>query len=353
MFTISNDVKLDFQDVQLVPQFSSVSSRKLVKLSRNFVMPVSGATLDNVGIIAANMDGVGTFEAARVLAKHNVMTALHKNYSADELVKFFNRHSYLQREPEEAIDYTFYSMGISDTDYEKFTAVRAHVPLDNICIDVANGYMDVFYDYVARIRSENPYSTIMVGNVVTPEAVQKAYYAGADIVKLGIGPGAMCTTRLMTGVGYPQLSCILDCVEAADECGVYLCSDGGCSQPAHVAVAIAAGADFVMLGTMLAGTDEGGGTVVNDKVQFYGMSSTTANNKHFGGLKNYRSSEGRTAMIPYKGSMESVIKNILGGLASTCTYTGCRLLAELPFKAKAIRVSNSHNRAYEQYTVGN
>lgn len=344
MLEVSNDVKLDFTDVLLVPHFSSIDSRSKVNLLKTFVMPHSNAEIRSTGIIAANMDGVGTFEAAKILYEHDVMVAIHKNYSAEDLIHFFQS---------EESDLSFYSMGISDADYSKFEIVKKSAPIESVCIDVANGYMDVFYDYIKRIRDENPFITIMVGNVVTPEAVRKAYESGADIVKLGIGPGAMCTTRLQTGVGYPQLSCIMDCVQEADNCGVFICSDGGCSQPAHVAIAYAAGADFVMLGSMLAGTDEGGGEVVDGKVMFYGMSSKTANNKHFGGLKDYRSSEGRTTMIPYKGSMESVISNILGGLRSTCTYTGSRTLTELPFRAKAVRVNNTHNRAYETYTVGN
>ena len=344
MLEVSNEVKLDFTDVLLVPQFSSIDSRSKVNLFKTFEMPNSGAKFISTGIIAANMDGVGTFEAAAALAEHGVMTAIHKNYSAEALIDFFQS---------EASDLSFYSMGISEADYSKFEQVKKHAPIDAVCIDVANGYMDAFYEYIARIRDENPIVTIMVGNVVTPEAVRKAYEAGADIVKLGIGPGAMCTTRLQTGVGYPQLSCIIDCVQEADNCGVFICSDGGCSQPGHVAIAYAAGADFVMLGSMLAGTDEGGGEVVDGKVMFYGMSSKTANNKHFGGLKDYRSSEGRTTMIPYKGSIDGVIRNILGGIRSTCTYTGSRTLTELPFRAKAIRVNNTHNRAYEQFTTGN
>lgn len=344
MLEVSNEVKLDFTDVLLVPQFSSIDSRSKVNLIKTFKMPHSNASFTATGIIAANMDGVGTFEAAAALAEHGVMTAIHKNYSAESLINFFQSKD---------SDLSLYSMGIGETDYSKFELVKKHAPIDAVCIDVANGYMDTFYEYIARIRDENPIVTIMVGNVVTPEAVRKAYEAGADVVKLGIGPGAMCTTRLQTGVGYPQLSCIMDCVQEADNCGVFICSDGGCSQPGHVAIAYAAGADFVMLGSMLAGTDEGGGEVVDGKVMFYGMSSKTANNKHFGGLKDYRSSEGRTTMIPYKGSMEGVIKNILGGIRSTCTYTGSRTLTELPFRAKAIRVNNTHNRAYEQFTTGN
>ena len=344
MLEIDYNTKLDFTDVLLKPRFSSIDSRSKVNLSRNYLMPYSTANLSSTGIIAANMDGVGTFEAAAVLAEHDCMTALHKHYAPDELINWFNKSK-------SAL--SFYSMGITEADYEKFNLVKKNAPIEHACIDVANGYMDGFYDFIARMRDENPFITLMVGNVVTPEAVTKAYDSGADIVKLGIGPGAMCTTRLMTGVGYPQLSCIMDSVQAADECGVYICSDGGCSQPGHVAIAIAAGADFVMLGTMLAGTDEGGGEIVDGKVMFYGMSSKTANHKHSGGLKDYRSSEGRTTMIPYKGPMDSVIKNILGGLRSTCTYVGAPTIAALPLKANAIRVNNTHNRAYESFTIGN
>lgn len=344
MFEVSNDIKLDFSDVRLVPRFSSIDSRSKVNLIKQLDTPISRQRLDTVGIIAANMDGVGTIDVAHTLAQHGVMTAIHKNYSEDELINFFNNPG---------SQLSFYSMGISDADYEKFNRVKAQAPIDMVCIDVANGYMDAFYEFILRIRFENPIITIMAGNVVTPEAVKKAYDSGADIVKLGIGPGAMCTTRTQTGVGYPQLSCIMDCVAAADECGIYLCSDGGCTNPGDVAIAFAAGADFVMLGTMLAGTDEGGGDVVDNKVMFYGMSSKTANNKHFGGLKDYRSSEGRTTMLPYKGTMDGVIGNILGGIRSACTYNGAHNLSMLPHVAKGIRVNNTHNRSFEQFTIGN
>lgn len=345
MLSISKEPKLDFTDVLLVPRFTSVSSRKQINLNKQLIMPHSRQVISSTaGIIAANMDGVGTIEVASELNRHGVMTALHKNYSVEQLSEFFNSDD---------SNLSFYSMGISEADYQKFEEVKKKAPILMVCIDVANGYMDAFYEYIARIRDENPLVTIMVGNVVTPEAVRKAYTSGADIVKLGIGPGAMCTTRLQTGVGYPQLSCILDCIQEADNCGIFVCSDGGCSQPGHVSIALAAGADFVMLGSMLAGTDEGGGNIVDGKVQFYGMSSKTANEKHFGGLKEYRSSEGRTTMIPYKGAMESVIQNILGGIRSTCSYLGANSVIELPFCSTAVRVNNTHNRAYETYTTGN
>lgn len=353
MFEVSNDVKLDFSDVRLEPRFSSIDSRSKVVMTREFHMPHSGDVIKGMGIIAANMDGVGTFAVAHRLAQHEVFTAIHKNYSVVELVDFYMEHDQYGR-TRGAVN-SFYSMGITDADYDKLRIVSKTpgVVIDKICIDVANGYMDDFYEFIKRIRNDYPFVTLMVGNVVTPEAVTKAHEYGADIVKLGIGPGAMCTTRLQTGIGYPQLSAIMDCRQAADEAGILLCSDGGCANSGDVAIAIAAGADFVMLGTMLAGTDEGGGDVVDGKVMFYGMSSKTANTKHFGGLKDYRSSEGRTAMIPYKGAMDDVIRNILGGIRSTCTYTGCLSIGELPYRAKANRVNNTHNRAYEHYTIGN
>lgn len=347
MIEISNDIKLDFDNVRIEPKFGSIESRSEVVLRKTFHMPHSGEELYGTGIIAANMDGVGTFEVAKVLAKNECFTALHKNYSADELIDFYREVDV------ETDNFVFYSMGINAVDYEKFVYVKERALVDKICIDVANGYMDKFYDFIHRMRDEFPYLTIMVGNVVTGEAVEKAYEHGADIVKLGIGPGGMCTTRTQTGVGYPQLSCILDSVQAADECGVFICSDGGCSVPGHVSIAYAAGADFVMLGSMLAGTDEGGGEIIDGKIQFYGMSSKTANEKHFGGLKDYRSSEGRTVMMPYRGSMQKTIENILGGVRSACTYTGSKYLTELPFRSKFNRVYATHNRAYEQYTVGN
>ncbi len=341
---LSNEIKLDFDDVMLEPRFGGLPSRSLVKLTTKITAPRSGETFNVVPIIAANMDGVGTIEVARELYKHNVMCALTKHYDVDTLVEFFSSE-------ESAL--SFYSMGINSTDWDKFVEINEKIPIKRCCIDVANGYQDSFYDFIKQVRIYSPYITIMAGNVVTSVAVERAAQAGADIIKIGIGGGAQCTTRLMTGVGYPQLSAIIETKNSTLLNDVLLCSDGGCTVPGDVSKAIAAGANLVMLGTMLAGTDEGGGDIVDGKVLFYGMSSKTANNKHFGGLKNYRSSEGRTTMIPYKGTMADTIGHILGGIASTCTYVGANTLAELPQKAYAIRVNNTHNKSSEKYTIGN
>lgn len=347
---ISNERKLDFSDVLLVPQRGGPSSRSLVVLERNFLAPYSGATLSGNGVIAANMDGVGTFAVANTLSKYGVHTALTKNLNETDLINFFREG--IETDEDHAADYSFYSMGIGDADLEKFNRVMKQVTLQRVCIDVANGYMDNFYDFISLLREQHPDLTIMAGNVVTPEGVEDVYGAGADIVKVGIGSGGVCTTRLIAGVGYPQFSAVSECAEAADELGVLVCSDGGCVEPGDVAKAIAGGADFVMLGSMLAGTTEGGMVDENGDVQFYGMSSKTANDKHFGGLKNYRSSEGRTVKMNYKGDMSGVIQRVLGGITSACTYSACHYLEELPIKAIFAKVNNTHNRSLEAATIG-
>lgn len=370
MRKLYQEKQLDFDEVLLVPSFAergvNLDSRSKANLIVTVKTPISNRTLCGVPIIAANMDGVGTFEVARALARHKCFTALHKHYDADALIDFLTVRNDCHDEGDLffdcgskcVADYTFYSMGINEADIDKFNVVNRQVGIKNICVDVANGYMHKFYDFLARLRENNPDAVIMAGNVVTPEAVQAAYRAGVDIVKLGIGSGATCRTRTQTGVGFPQFSCIQKCVEYLHSHYMYyqnpplLCSDGGCVNPGDVAKAIAAGANFVMLGSMLSGTDEGGGDIIDGKIQFYGMSSKTANEKHSGGLQNYRSSEGRTVMVPYKGTMDNVIENILGSLRSTCTYLGEQNLKDLGQDASYIEVTSTHNRSLLQYTTG-
>lgn len=367
MRKLYNETQLDFDDVLLVPDFApegvDLSSRSKANLTVQYQTPVSNRKICGVPIIAANMDGVGTMEVARALAKHRAFTALHKHYSVDELVNFFRPNNDCHDEGDSffgcgsgcVADYSFYSMGINDHDLDKLNEVKRQVPIKNICVDVANGYMHKFYDVLSRLREENPDAIIMAGNLVTSGAAVRAYKAGVDIVKLGIGSGATCRTRTQTGVGFPQFSCVLNCAEELTELyskGPLICSDGGCVEPGDVAKAVAAGANFVMLGSMLAGTDEGGGNLVDGKVQFYGMSSKTANEKHSGGLQNYRSSEGRTVMVPYKGSMDEVITNVLGGLRSVCTYLGTQSVMNLHEYAEYIEVNSTHNLSLLKYTVG-
>ena len=356
--------QLDFNDILLVPSIAEdgvdVDSRSKVNLTRRIVTPYSSQVMTGIPIIAANMDGVGTFRVADALHNVGCYTALHKHHSIESLVEFYSSNN------EAAVDLgfsnennnVFYSMGSNEADYNKFTSIKntlldKGVRIPNICFDVANLYSKSFHKIIERIRHENPTTVIMAGNVVTLEAVEALGNIGVDIVKLGIGPSSVCTTRTQTGVGYPQLSCIMNIASRIGDSGPLLCSDGGCNNPGDFSKAFAAGADFVMTGSMLAGTDEGGGRVVDGMVEFYGMSSKTANEKHFGGLQGYRSSEGRTVRIPYKGSINSVIQDILGGIRSTCTYVGVNSLEDLEHKARYVRVNNNINRSFEKYTVGN
>ena len=340
---IENDVKLDYNNVLIRPKRSTLGSRKEVDLNRSFAFRNSLNNYTGIPIMAANMDGVGTEEVALTLAKNDIFTCLAKSYHVEDIVEFFKPYD-PQRSENVAM-----SIGITDLDAEKFEAVYAQLGtiLKYVCIDVANGYSERFSNFVRKFRKQYPYITIIAGNVVTGEMTEELILNGADIVKVGIGPGSVCTTRIQTGVGYPQLSAVIECADAAHGLGGHIIADGGCTTPGDVAKAFAAGADFVMLGGMLAGHDEGGGDVINGKVTFYGMSSKAANDKHFGGLKEYRSSEGREVSIDYKGDINTTMQNILGGLRSACTYAGAQKLKQLSKCTTFIRCNDTHNRIYE------
>lgn len=380
---LETDVKLDYKDVLIRPKRSTLGSRKEVELQREYTFrnwtPDFPDNIEDrhwmgIPIMAANMDGVGTFAMADVLASQGMFTCLVKTYTADELVEFFDTDDYLRT------NHVAMSIGITDSDEQKFRDVydRADGNLKYVCIDVANGYSNRFRDFVAEMRKTYPHIVIIAGNVVTGEMTEELILAGADIVKVGIGPGSVCTTRIQTGVGYPQLSAVIECGDAAHGLGGHIIADGGCTCPGDVAKAFAAGADFVMLGGMLAGHDEGGGEVITKRyktdelernplsqtkwqrrieekqfVQFYGMSSKSANEKHFGGLKDYRSSEGRTVLVPYRGAVENTVQDILGGVRSACTYAGAVKLKHLSKCTTFVRCTQTHNSVYEKVTIGN
>jgi GMP reductase len=335
---IEDEIKLDFSDVLIRPKRSTLASRKEVDLTRTYKFKHSGFEWTGVPVMASNMDGVGTIEMARALYKHQLFTCLVKSYAEDDLYELASKFGG---------NYFAVSTGTSDADFNKLKRILNSYPeVHFICIDIANGYSEHFGDYVARVRTEFPKATIIAGNVVTADMTQELILRGADIIKVGIGPGSVCTTRVQTGVGYPQLSAIIECADAAHGLGGHIIADGGCTCPGDIAKAFGAGADFVMLGGMLAGHDEGGGTVENDMVTFYGMSSDTAMNKHHGGVAEYRSSEGRTVSIPYRGAVKDTVLNILGGLRSTCTYVGAPTLKQLSKCTTFIRVSRQINDVF-------
>lgn len=371
---IESDVKLDYSSVLIRPKRSTLGSRKSVDLHRGFnfrnFKPVTDQPEQKhwrgVPIMASNMDGVGSFEVADKLAQDGMFTCLVKTYSAMQLVGFFDDPDKPQRK-----EFVAYSMGITEEDHDKFRLVYEQAPdIKYVCIDVANGYSERFLEFVKQFRTLYPHIVIIAGNVVTADQTQELILNGADIVKVGIGPGSVCTTRIKTGVGYPQLSAVIECADAAHGLGGHIIADGGCTCPGDVAKAFAGGADFVMLGGMLAGHDEGGGEVITKHfangeatkldngnflphyeekqfVQFYGMSSKAANDKHFEGLKEYRASEGRDVLVPYRGELKNTLQDILGGLRSTCTYAGAARLKHLSKCTTFVLVDNQYNKVYE------
>ena len=377
---IEEDVKLDYKDVLIRPKRSTLGSRKEVDLERGFsfrnyqppAMTMEDIRPDyrnwrGIPLMASNMDGVGTFEMANVLAEQKIMTCLVKTYTVPQLVNYFETGGVTP----ERTNYVAMSIGITEADHDKFRKVyeQTDTQLKYVCIDVANGYSERFAAFVKKFRTLYPHVVIIAGNVVTGEMTEELLLNGADIVKVGIGPGSVCTTRIQTGVGYPQLSAVIECADAAHGLGGHVIADGGCTCPGDIAKGFAGGADFVMLGGMLAGHDEGGGDIItkiyetnqvkktNDGffesvyeekqfVQFYGMSSKAANDKHFGGLKEYRASEGRDVLVPYRGSVMHSIQEILGGIRSTCTYAGAQRLKHLMRCTTFVRCTKQFNDVY-------
>jgi len=341
---IEHELKLDFKDVLIRPKRSTLTSRSDVDISREFAFRHAPAKYQGIPIIAANMDTTGTLEMARALASHGLSTALHKHYSVEGYVSFFQS---LERKSA-----AFYSMGVTRADETKFRQVleRAGEALQYVCIDVANGYHEGFVKFLERIRALAPGVVIMAGNVVTGEMTEELLLSGADIVKVGIGPGSVCTTRKMTGVGYPQLSAVIECADAAHGLGGLICADGGCTTPGDIAKAFGGGTDFVMLGGMLAGHAESGGELVERDGErykrFYGMSSRSAMAKYSGGVAEYRAAEGKEVLVPYRGEVAATVQEILGGVRSACTYVGARRLKELTKRTTFVRVTQQLNEVF-------
>ncbi|MGD9152873.1 MAG: GMP reductase [Gammaproteobacteria bacterium] len=342
---IDADIKLDFKDVLIRPKRSTLRSRAEVDLERKYTFRHSKLTWQGIPIIAANMDHTGTFAMAKVLSKSKVLTALDK----------FSTKEDWQAIDKSTLSYCFASSGTRDHDLKHLKEIMSAVDCPFICLDIANGYSQHFIDFVKKTRLAFPDKIIMAGNVVTGEMAEELTLSGADIVKIGIGPGSVCTTRKKTGVGYPQLSAIIECADAAHGLKGHICADGGCTNPGDVAKAFAAGADFVMLGGMFAGHDECSGEIFEKDgkkfKRFYGMSSKEAMMQYYGEVAQYRASEGKSVDVPYRGPVEQTLQDILGGLRSTCTYVGAEKLKELSKRTTFIRVTQQINEVYTAHEI--
>ena len=345
---IERDLKLTFDDVLIRPKRSTLISRSDVNLVREFTFRHTEETWDGVPIVAANMDTTGLFSIAEILQGHKMLTCTQKFYSTKEFSDAWGN----------GVNSEFIAVTCGSTD-ESFELLKRKMAtnkgLKMICIDVANGYREVFLNFVKKVRGAFPEKIIIAGNVATREMTEALILAGADIVKVGIGPGSVCTTRKVAGVGYPQLSAISECADAAHGLNGHVMSDGGCSSPGDVAKAFAAGADFVMLGGMLAGHDESGGELIEDSggsyKSFYGMSSAKAMETHYGEIADHRAPEGKEVRVPYRGPLEVTVQSILGGLRSACSYVGARRIKDLPKCTTFIRVSMTTNEVFQKFNV--
>jgi len=340
---IEEEIKLDYSDVLFRPKRSTLKSRKEVDLRRKYTFKYSHLDWQGIPIMASNMDGVGELDLALKLSSYKLLTALTKQHDVNQ-IKYLNNKKNIHK-------FVALSCGTSRDSYQRLNKIFSKYPnFQFICIDVANGYSENFSQFVSEVRKKHPKKTIIAGNVVTADMTQELILSGADIVKVGIGPGSVCTTRIQTGVGYPQLSAVIECADAAHGLGAHIIADGGCTCPGDVAKAFGGGADFVMLGGMLAGHKEGGGKVIRNNgkefIEFYGSSSEEANEKHYGGLANYRSSEGKKVKIAFRGKLDDTIRDILGGIRSSCTYVGAPTLKQLSKCTTFVRVNNQYNDTF-------
>ena len=345
---IESDLKLDYKDVLLKPKRSKLTSRKDVDMEREFNFLNSGKEFTGIPIIASSMDGVGTFSMAKILQNYKMLTVLRKHYEPEDW----------DNAVASGLDLNYVSIctgtnRIWDEDAPDFLTLKVvlekYPEIPFITIDVANGYHENFVDFVAQMREEFPEQTIIAGNVITAEMTEELILRGADIVKCGIGPGSVCTTRLMTGVGIPQFSGIIECADAAHGVGGQVIADGGCVYPGDVAKAFGAGSDFVMLGGMLAGHEESEIDILDGKMEFYGMSSDRAMEIHGARKDGYRGAEGKEIKIPYKGKVEDTMTEILGGVRSACTYIGATKIKDMPKCATFVQVLQQENQVFNLF----
>jgi len=353
---IEDDFKLDYSDVLIRPKRSTITSRFDVELERTYTFYHSHAEWTGVPIMASNMDTTGTFEMHEVLSEHKMVTCIARHYNklATNWSKYDGQNSSGPSDVKPRWEHSCVMSGISEEEISELIMIAKTFPVSFVGLDVANGYTKNFVDAVTQVRKSLPYATIIAGNVVTADMTAELILAGADIVKVGIGGGSVCTTRIKTGVGYPQLSAVIECADAAHGIGGHIIADGGCNSSGDMVKAFAAGADFVMIGGMLAGHEECDGILVFEDdvdepvgMEFYGMASQTAMDRHGHPNREYRGEEGKTVTVPYRGPVEYTANDILGGIRSACTYVGAKRLKDLPKCTTFVRVNNTHNRIYE------
>ena len=341
---IEDDIKLDYSDVLLRPKRSTLTSRYDVDITRTYKFKHSKAEWTGVPIMAANMDTVGTPEMHEKLLEYGMITCPARHFMKKDATWWR-----IGTTDNRVLGKNVCMMGgLDDIGH----LVINYLKWNFIGIDVANGYTISVIDAVKDLRNRLPNSIIVAGNVVTADMTQELILSGADIVKVGIGPGSVCTTRIKTGIGYPQLSAVIECADAAHGLNAHIIADGGCNSSGDIVKAFAGGADFVMIGGMLAGHDECDGEYIFEDdnqtpvgMKFYGMASESAMDRH-GNHNEYRGAEGKTVEVPYRGNVDDTVKDILSGIRSACTYVGAKRLKTLSKCTTFVRVNNTHNTIY-------
>lgn len=375
MTRILTEEHLDYSDILIKPKMgNNVNSRKDVNLTREYTFK-RGQIRKGLGIFNANMATVGNFATVKKLLKAGMFATLHKFYTAEEIVNFMKECQ------SEKIDYNnlFVTIGIRHwpEEFDKLKEIEdSGVWLkENICIDAPNFYIPEAYRILRKVREEYQEAVIMCGNIASSDICHKLLEY-ADILKIGIGSGAVCTTRKMTGCGVPMVSLILECADIAHSVNGMICADGGIVEVGDIAKAFCLNADFVMAGGMFAGTDEAEGEIITECIRsnrysyeeinnkqiplnpiydykkyklYYGMSSKLANNKFAGGMSNYKASEGREVLIPYTGPLDEILQDIRGGIASACTYIGAANVKNMSKCATLIKVNHTINKVFERY----
>ncbi len=343
--------KLDFSNVLIKPRYSKLNSRKDVDLNVSYTTKWAKKQLDGVPIFVSNMDTTGTFSMSIKCLEYKIYTAIHKHYSVQEWREFIELHKRLLPELKK---YIFISTGTRDQDYTKLIKIVKLTGIENICIDNANGYTKSFVSFVKEIRQKFPNSVIIAGSVATKFMGMKLLDAGADIIRFGIGSGSLCTTRMLTGIGVPQFSLILECAKFIRNNGGLFMSDGGATCPGDFVKAFGAGADFIMSGSMFYGHTECETEIRENKHTgekqciHYGMSSKQAMEKHYGEMANYRAEEGKVEIIKYKGNVSDTLNKILGGIRSGCTYTNSKNIVELHDNVRFIKVNQQTNEIFSK-----
>ena len=341
---LDQNIHLDYADVLLKRKRSTLSSRKNVELTRTFTFRNSKESYTCCPIVASNMDGVGTFSMAKILQEYKMMTVITKSTTPEQWKQAVGDGIKLK--------YLSVCTGAKRNTKDNDTmhnVLKNYPDVKFITIDVANGYHEHFVDFVKQTRDEYPDKTIIAGNVVTAEMTEQLILSGADIVKVGIGPGSVCTTRIMTGVGVPQFSAVVECADAANGVGGHIMADGGCVEPGDVAKALGGGAHFIMLGGMLAGHNESELPIVDGEREFYGSSSDRAREVHGKSKAGYRGNEGRAITIPDRGPVKETVEDMLGGVRSACTYIGAIRLKDVPKCASFVRTNSVINKVYDKY----